>query len=644
MITDQLGDVLRRLITGSSHDLPAGRRGKEGHVQSTRRRVAVSIAAILGAASLTAGLVSAASAGSESQKVRGGTYRVGWEGSFGFTNNFDPTGEYLANFIAIYTNLLGRNLVGYNHVAGPAGGVPVPDLATSIPAPTNAGKRYTFRLKTGIRFGPPVNREITSRDIKYAIERMANPKNGAQYAFYFNVIRGFEAVGKGEATSVSGIRTPNAKTIVFNLTKPTGDFPQRLGMPAAGPIPQEVAKCFEGKPGEYGRFVIASGPYMIEGSDKLDITSCDTMKPISGFDAKTFLNLVRNPTYNARTDSPKARENLPDRFEFTVDTNLDDIYNKIAAGELEDQYATASPKVFREYSTDPSKRNLLKSNPGDQTYYVTMNLTQPPFDDVHVRRAMNWVMDRNSLRKAWGGPIAGAIAEHILPNSLLGGKLNDYRPFKTAGDRGSVVKAKAEMRLSKYANQGGVCSAKQCKGVLLVQDTRSADKGLLPVVQASAAKIGITFTVRTVTGAYPTIQTVANNVPISTRARWGKDYADPSTFIDPLFLGANIVPTGNTNYALVGLTPTKATQLRVKGSTRNVPSIDKAATACAATVGNARLTCYAGIDRVLTSEIVPWIPYMWANQVNVLGPNVATWAFDQNAGLAGFAHASLKRR
>ena len=217
-------------------------------MHSMKRRVAVVIAAALGAVALTAGLVSAASAGSEAQSAKGGTYRVGWESTFGWSDGFDPTGEYLANFIAIYTNLLGRTLVGYNHVVGAAGGVPVPDLATAIPKPTNGGKTWTFRLKTGIRFGPPVNREITSSDIKYALDRLADPKNGGQYAFYFNVIRGFTAVEKGEAQSVSGIRTPNAKTIVFSLTKPAGDFPQRLGMPAAGPIPHEVADCFKGKP------------------------------------------------------------------------------------------------------------------------------------------------------------------------------------------------------------------------------------------------------------------------------------------------------------------------------------------------------------------------------------------------------------
>ena len=53
--------------------------------------------------------------------------------------------------------------------------------------------------------------------------------------------------------------------------------------------------------------MISSGPYMIEGSDQLDITSCDTMKPISGFNPEKFLHLVRNPNYDPATDSPEVR-------------------------------------------------------------------------------------------------------------------------------------------------------------------------------------------------------------------------------------------------------------------------------------------------------------------------------------------------
>jgi peptide/nickel transport system substrate-binding protein len=602
----------------------------------------MSLVALVGVAVLTAGLVSAATAGPSASDQRGGTYRVGWESSFGWTNSFDPTGEYLANGFAIYSNLMLRTLVGFNHVEGPAGNIVVPDLATSVPKPTNGGTRYTYRLKSGIRWGPPVNREITSRDVKYALERAARPKNGAQYGFYYPVIKGWTEYANGERKSLTGIRTPNAKTIVFDLTQPTGDFNYRMTMPLTAAMPQEVAKCFEGKPGRYGRFVIASGPYMIEGSEDLNISSCGAMRPISGYNGTTSLTLVRNPNYRQSTDSRKARSNNVDRFEFTVNTNIDDIYNKVEAGELDDEFATASPKVFREYQTSASKRKYLKSYYADGTYYITMNLTQPPFDDVNVRKAMNWVMDREALRRAWGGAVSGDVANHIIPDQMLNGKLRNFKPFKTPGDRGSAAKGRAAMAKSKYANNNGVCTAKECKGVLMIADVRAVDKAMVPIDQASAAKIGNTFTVRTVNGAYPVIQTTSRNVPISQRPRWFKDYADASTFIDPLFRGANIIPTGNTNYALVGLKPGQAKQLGVKGSINNVPSIDALADRCQRLVGNARVTCYANIDRVLTAQVVPWVPYMSAKAVYIIGPNVTKWNFDQSSGYPALAHVAVK--
>ena len=123
----------------------------------------------------------------------------------------------------------------------------MPDLATTIPKPTNGGKTCTFHLKKGIKFGPPVNREITSKDVKYAIERLARPKNGAQYAFYFNVIRGFDAYGKGKTKSIAGIKTPNAKTIVFNLTEPDGRLRPARGHAGGGPDPARGREVLRGQ-------------------------------------------------------------------------------------------------------------------------------------------------------------------------------------------------------------------------------------------------------------------------------------------------------------------------------------------------------------------------------------------------------------
>src|SRR3954447_11756160 len=162
-------------------------------------------------------LVTTAATGAQrkhSSAKAGGVYRVGWEQDFGFTDGFDPTGEYLGEAFSIYSSLLVRTLVGYTHHAGAPGNKIVADLATAVPNPTNGGKTYTFKIKDGAKFGPPVNRQITSKDILYAMQRIANPKNGAQYSFYYNVIKGLEAYSKGTAQTITGIHTPNNSTIV----------------------------------------------------------------------------------------------------------------------------------------------------------------------------------------------------------------------------------------------------------------------------------------------------------------------------------------------------------------------------------------------------------------------------------------------
>jgi peptide/nickel transport system substrate-binding protein len=617
-------------------------------MRNNLRRVVFVVAALAIAGGVGTTIGSAASGKQDTAKA-GGTYRVGWEAEFGWTDAFDPTGEYLGNAWALYSNLLIRTLVGYNHVSGAAGNKIVPDLAKTLPKPTNGGKTYTFHLKNGVRFAPPVNRAVNSHDIAYALQRLAKPSYGGQYAFYYTVIKGWNEYAKGKAKSISGIKTPDKSTISITLTEPTGDFLYRMAMPATGPIPGEVGKCFQkGNSNKYGRNLVATAGYMIAGSDKVDISSCGAMKPASGYDGTTNLTLVRNPNYSPATDSKSARENLPDSFVFTVNSNADDIYNKIASGDLEDAVASPTPKVIREYQTNSSLRPRLKINSGDRTWYLTMNLTQPPFDDLHVRRAMNWIIDKNGLRKGWGGPSVGSIANHIVPDSLLNNTLKNYKPYGTPGEAGSVAKAAAEIKQSKYdPGKTGKCTASACKNVLMIADVRAVDKAMVPVIQASAAKIGITFKVRSVNGAYPVIQTPSKNIPISERPGWGKDYADASTFFNALFLSTSILGSGNTNYSLVGLKPSQASTFGIKGNVNNIPSADADINRCNRTQAtaegaNARIACWANVDRKLMTQIVPWVPYLSASNINVTGPKVAKWNYDQFSDQTAYAHVAVK--
>jgi len=575
----------------------------------------------------------------------GGVYRVGWETSFGFTDGLDPTGEYLGEAFSMMSNLLVRTLVGYTHRAGAPGNKIVADIATSVPQPTNGGKTYTFKLRPGIKFGPPVNRAVTSKDILYAFQRLGNKQDGAQYAFYYSVIKGFDAYQAGKAKTISGISTPDNNTIIFNLTQPTGDFLYRVGMPATGPIPFEVGKCFDNVAEKYGRDLISTGPYMIQGEGAIDTSSCSKLQPISGYDPTSQITLVRNPNYSKATDKTGGRENNPDSFVFSIDANADDIYQKISNGDLEDEVSSVPPQVLQKYATDPGLKSNLHLNSGDRTWYITMNLTQKPFDDVHVRRAMNFIMDKDALRKAWGGATAGDVAHHIVPDTLFNDQMKSYDPYKTPGEHGSLAKAKAAMKGSPYdAKHNGTCSAAASKRVLMIADKRGVDDRMLPVIEANAAKIGISFTVRTVAGAYPTIQTPAKNVPIAERPGWGKDYADALTFFAPLFDGRTIIPAGNTNYSLLGITPAlnASKKLGVKGNLKNVPSVNEDLDHCSTLIGQPRLTCYENLDKKLTWNVVPWVPYLWSSAIHIVGPKVSKWDFDQFGGSIGYGHVAVK--
>jgi peptide/nickel transport system substrate-binding protein len=579
----------------------------------------------------------------------GGTLNVGWESSFGFTDNLDPTGEYLGDAFGILDNLLVRTLVGYQHAPNAAGNMIVPDIASSVPTPTNGGKTYTFHLKSGIKFGPPVNRAVTSQDFVTSLERLASKKDGAQYSFYYTPIKGFAAFSNGTAKTISGISTPNASTIVFNLTAPTGDFLYRMSMPATGPMPAEVTKCFANDPGAYASDLISTAGYMIKGIDSVDISSCaklvspkgKPLQPASGYNPASFLNLVRNPNYSQATDP--TRKNYVDAVNFIVDSSDVDIYNKIEAGQLDMATSSIPNDVLRKYVTTSNLKPYLHQNSGDRTWYLTMNLTQPPFDDLHVRKAMNYIIDKAALRQTWGGPTVGTIANHIVPDTLFNFKLQEYAPYKTPGDHGSVTMAMAAMKGSKYdTSNNGMCSAAACHNVLLISDTRGVDPGMVATIEQDAKKIGITFTVHQINGAYPTIQTVAKNVPIAERPGWGKDFADPVTFFSPLFDGRTIIPTGNTNYSLVGITPAQCKTLKVTGNCVGVPSVNTQLDQCEALAGGARVSCYETLDKTLMTKVVPWVPWMWSLVTRITSTNVTKYAFDQFSTTPAYSQIAVK--
>jgi hypothetical protein len=234
-------------------------------------------------------------------------------------------------------------------------------------------------------------------------------------------------------------------------------------------------------------------------------------------------------------------------------------------------------------------------------------------------------------------------ANHIVPDTLFNFKLQEFQPYKTPGDRGSVALAKKAMLGSKYDTaKNGTCSAPECHGILMISDTRAGDPKMTSVIEQDAKKIGITFTVRNINGAYPTIQTVAKNIPIAERPGWGKDYADAITFFSPLFDGRNIIPTGNTNYSLVGITPSQCKTLKVTGDCANVPNISPMIDKCAPLLDGPRTVCFENLDKYLMTKVVPWVPWSWANVTRITADTVTHYQYDQFSTTPAYSQISVK--
>jgi peptide/nickel transport system substrate-binding protein len=267
--------------------------------------------------------------------------------------------------------------------------------------------------------------------------------------------------------------------------------------------------------------------------------------------------------------------------------------------------------VLQRYLTDPAKRPRLHADLADATLYLSMNMTVAPFDDIHIRKAVNWVLDRQALLQAHGGPRVVQVATHVIPPTVLNGRLGaDYNPYASEGNRGDEAKAKEEV---------------------LPNETPYTE--VEPIIQQGLAKLGIVLKPRELaTGAvFTTFQTVANKIPMVDTG-WAKDYADPVTFAVPLFSSSSIIPVGNTNHALVGLTADKAAELKVDYPAGGVPSVDADIDRCQAipaTDADARLGCWADFDKKLMEQVVPWVPLVWDLSTVLTAPSLTRYVFDQ---------------
>ncbi|MEA2472311.1 MAG: peptide/nickel transport system substrate-binding protein [Thermoleophilaceae bacterium] len=508
----------------------------------------------------------------------------------------DPGAQYYQFDYMVLAQPGQRALYGWK-----AGGTkPVPDLATSMPQVSDGGRTIKITLRKGVKFSPPVNRAVTSADVKYAIERLFLPQVGNGYALtYMAGLVGNKEYTEGKAKDIKGIETPDPQTLILKLTEPS--YPvasaNALALPGSAPVPQEYAARYDkGDTSSYAQHVVFTGPYMVRN---------DKSGKLVGWQPGKQIELVRNPNWDSKTDYRAA--NI-DRILVKLKVNATVASRQILNGKgmVNGDFA-APPTPILKQALD-SRKGQLDILPGQSNRYISLNTTIKPLDDVNVRRAIAAVTDRDELRLTRGGPTLGAVANHFIPPGIpgfdeAGGNAGPGFDF-TKNPNGDVELAKSYMRKAGFAS--GMYSGPP---LLMVGDNEEPSNRTAEAFQAQLQKIGIGVKLRQVPHATVLsefCQTPKAKVALCPNLGWAKDFYDAEAFVDLLFAGSAIQPDGgNYNHAEF-----------------NDPKINKEIEAARkVTDPAARAKAYGQIDRDVTN-LAPVVTWLWDNQVNIRSKDV----------------------
>ena len=480
----------------------------------------------------------------------------------------------------------------------------IADLADGEPTVSSDNKTVTVKIKKGIKYGTSKKtaidgQEVKAADVKYAFERALNPiiPNG-YFAVYFNAISGSEnAKGK----PISGITTPDDYTIEFKLDQPTGaTLAKALVMPISMPVPKSYAATFDAKrPNEYETdptLQAFSGPYMV-----------------SAFESGRSMTLVRNPHWDASTDSRPA---YLDRIELTLNSDPNVAGRQILDGTGLANGDTPAAGIVQRF-VETAKDRISFTPLGNR--WVPLNTKFGPFKDVNVRKALIAATDRRAMQLTRGGQVTGQIATHFLPPGIPG--------FEEAGGlKGTGVdylaKPTGDAALAaEYLKKAGFESGKfSGPPITMISSNDSPGKESAAVVRRALESIGFQVKQRSLdqSAFYDLCQTLEDlkRIDVCMNFGWLPDFIDPFAMLNSNFNGDAIVPEGNNNPSL-----------------QDDPAINKAMNEAALIADDAeRAKAWGEIDRRLVESAVA-IPWFWDNVGNILSKDVhgvvgkwnATW-------------------
>ena len=231
------------------------------------------------------------------------------------------------------------------------------ELASDIKR-SDDGLSFTFTLQDGVKFHD--GRPFTSDDVKYTLDLLLS-SNFAKSASFF------EGTGAEKRSYIKSVEAPDPRTVVVTLIKPwVGLLSNLVAIPI---LPKDSYESQKTHP-------VGSGPFKFLRYDNTQQV-CD----VEAF-AEYWEGAPKIQTIRVRV--------IPD---------MNALQAELQAGRVDiaPMPTSLSPDAVKRLEQDPNLQ--VKAFQGSNVFLLTLNTSSPPIDNVKVRQAIAYAIDRNSVIK-----------------------------------------------------------------------------------------------------------------------------------------------------------------------------------------------------------------------------------------------------
>ena len=468
-------------------------------------------------------------------------------------------------------------LVTFQRSVGTNGLRMVPDLALAVPVPSDGGTTYAFRVRPGIRYSD--GQPLRAGDFRRAIERLFRVGSPGR-SLYAGLVGAAACGARPRDCDLSrGIVTDDATgSVIFHLTTPDPEFLFKLTeMSYSAPVPPGTPDRETGS-----RTVPGTGPYRIAQA------------------SRTEIRFVRNPLFREWSHAAQPAGD-PDAIEWRTMPTAQAAVTAVSQGRA-DWYSGQLP-LAQYQQLQLQQPAQLHSSPQFAIEFAPLNTHLAPFNDVRVRQALNYAIDRAKIVQLYGGPDFAAPACQPVAPGLPG--YVAYCPYTRDPGPDGAWSAPDMARARQLVRESGTAGER-------VDVWGSPDEGWVPPgVAAYFAGVlrALGYHVRLHVVPFATItMSMWAGFQISTDGDWLADYPDPSSYI-PQFLGCR-GGTSNGYFCDPALDRAmhQASQLELTDPARGAAA-------------------WAAIDHRLT-DAAPWVPTVSLRVVEVTSPRLGNYQYN----------------